>query len=69
MTKFAAAVVIIGALGLGTAAPATAKPHHDDWCHGCNWGWDGGWYGPWYPGKWVDVCATGPWRYVSVCFG
>jgi hypothetical protein len=66
--SFAAAILLVG-----SAAPAQAKPHND-WCHGCGGGWDGGYYNNWngwYPGQNVNinVCATGPWRYVTVCLG
>jgi len=74
MKKLLASMMIVGALGAGIGTPtASAKPH-DDWCHGCggydNWnnGWYPNWNNGWYPGQNVQVCATGPWRYVTVCF-
>jgi hypothetical protein len=78
LKKIVAAIAVLGAFGLGTAAPAAAdllpqKPH-GDWCDGCggDWGWDGGWHnnwgGPWYPGKWVNGCVTGPWGHASFCW-
>ena len=73
LKKIAAAVAILGALGLGVAAPAEAKPHHNDWCNGCGGGYyDGGYYnnwgGPWYPGKWSNGCVTGPYGHLSFCW-
>jgi hypothetical protein len=63
------------ALFLGAAPTAQADP---GWCHGwngngCGWGhphgpWRGGYYGGWYPGQNIQVCATGPWRFVTVCW-
>jgi hypothetical protein len=79
LKKIAAAVAILGTIGLGTAAPAAAgpldplpqKPHHDCDCDG-DWGydggWNGGWNGGWYPGKWINGCVTGPYGHVSFCW-
>jgi hypothetical protein len=76
LKKIFAAVAILGTIGLGTAAPAVAKPHGGDCDCGGGWGYDGGYYGgpgwgynyggPWYPGKWTNGCVGGPW--VSVCW-
>jgi hypothetical protein len=71
--KILATCLVTAVLGLGLAPPASAKPHND-WCDGCNWGhgsdhWNGGWNNGWYPGQNISVCATGPWRYVTVCLG
>ena len=75
LKKIAAAVAILGTIGLGVAAPADAKPHGgwDCDCDGGGWnnwdgGWNRGWYGGWYPGKWINGCVTGPYGHVSVCW-
>ena len=78
LKKIAAAVAILGTIGLGAAAPAAGspllpqKPHHDCDCGGGDWGWDGGWnngwYGGWYPGRWVGGCVTGPYGHASFCW-
>jgi len=73
LKKIAAALAILGTIGLGVASPAQAKPHGGDWCHGCggggNWGpgggWNGGWGGGWVPNVNACVGAQGPYGNVA----